>query len=44
MIHLFLSDGEIQNIKKYVPQVLGGIPHLIVAENENAVPIGLYGD
>ncbi len=41
--HLFLSDGEIQNIKKYVPQALGGIPHLIVGENENAVPIAFMG-
>lgn len=33
--HLFLSEGEIEAIKKYIPQALANIPHLIVAENEN---------
>ena len=27
--HLFLSDSEIDSIKEYVPQALGGIAHLI---------------
>ena len=31
--HLFLSDGEIRQIKQYVPQALGGIEHLIIAED-----------
>ena len=41
--HLFLSDNEIENIKKYVPQALKGISHLIVAENESKFPIGFMG-
>lgn len=40
--HLFLPEGEIQNIKEYVPQALEEIPHLIVAEKENA-PVGFMG-
>ena len=31
--HLFLSDSEIEEIKKYVPQALEHISHLIIAEN-----------
>jgi putative acetyltransferase len=45
-MHFFVSDCgicKIQNIKEYVPQALGGIPHLIVGENENAVPIAFMG-
>ncbi len=41
--HLFLSDSEIENIKKYVPQALKEIPHLIIAENENGFPIAFMG-
>lgn len=41
--HLFLSEDEIENIKKYVPQALKDIPHLIIAENENKIPIGFMG-
>ena len=33
--HLFLSENEIEDIKKYVPQALSEIPHLIIVENEN---------
>ena len=33
--HLFLSSGEIENIKKYVPQALKDVAHLIIIENEN---------
>lgn len=29
--HAFLSEAEIQRIKRYVPQALGGVAHLIVA-------------
>lgn len=35
--HLFLSDAEVKNIKKYVPQVLAGVEHLIIAECEKTV-------
>ena len=41
--HLFLSEGEIENIKKYVPQALKEIPFLIIAENENQMPVGFMG-
>ena len=30
--HLFLSEDEVEKIKKYVPQALNGIAHLIIAE------------
>ena len=35
--HLFLSDTEIENIKQYVPQALGEIPHLLIAEDGAAI-------
>lgn len=41
--HLFLSDGEIKNIKEYVPQALNGIAHLIVAEEEQGCPVAFMG-
>lgn len=40
--HLFLSDTEIAEIKKYVPMALNGIQHLIVAF-ENNEPIAFMG-
>lgn len=41
--HLFLSDEEIENIKKYVPQALKEVSHLLIIENENNEPIGFMG-
>lgn len=41
--HLFLSENEIEGIKKHVPQAFNEIPHLIVVENENQVPVGFMG-
>lgn len=41
--HLFLSDEEIRNIKKYVPVGLKSISHLIIATNENDVPVAFMG-
>ena len=41
--HLFLSDDEISNIRKYVPQALNSVPVLVVAEHENGDPIGFMG-
>lgn len=41
--HLFLSNEEIENIKKYVPQALNKVSHLIIAENENGTPIAFMG-
>lgn len=41
--HLFLSEREIENIKKYVPQALKEIPYLIIVENGNQIPVGFMG-
>ena len=41
--HTFLSNEEIENIKKYVPQALKSISHLIIIENENNIPIAFMG-
>ena len=41
--HTFLSNDEIQNIKKYVPQVLKEVPYLIIIQNENNIPIAFMG-
>ena len=41
--HLFLSQDEIENIKTYVPQALKEIPHLLIIENENQIPVGFMG-
>lgn len=41
--HLFLSEEEIVNIKKYVPHALKEIPNLIIVENESKIPVGFMG-
>ena len=41
--HLFLSADEIGTIKRYVPQALTEVPHLIVIENEKQMPVGFMG-
>lgn len=41
--HLFLSEDEIENIKKYVPQALKEIACLTIIENENKMPVGFMG-
>lgn len=41
--HLFLSDDEIKNIKKYVPQALNGIAHLVIAEDKTGRPVAFMG-
>ena len=41
--HLFLSDGEIEHIKVYVPQMLKEVPELIVAEAEAGHPVAFMG-
>lgn len=41
--HLFLSNNEIKEIKKYVPRALKEIPYLIIIENDNQIPIGFMG-
>ena len=41
--HLFLSDTEIENIKKYVPEALNGVSHLIIANDEKEHPVAFMG-
>lgn len=41
--HLFLSEEEIENIKTFVPQALENVEHLIIAENEDNIPIAFMG-
>lgn len=41
--HLFLSDNEINDIKKYVPQALKEIPRLILLKNDKDMPVGFMG-
>lgn len=41
--HLFLSDSEIKNIKKYVPKALNEIAHLIIAEDEANCLVAFMG-
>lgn len=41
--HLFLSPAEIQNIKKYVPQAIKEVSHLLVMENEKNEVIAFMG-
>ena len=41
--HLFLSAGEIAEIKAYVPQALREVPHLIVAWREDGTPAAFMG-
>ena len=41
--HLFLSENEVVEIKKYVPQALNGIAHLIIAENKDSRPVAFMG-
>ena len=41
--HRFLTNEEIENIKKYVPQALKNISHLIIATDEVENPIAFMG-
>lgn len=41
--HHFLSAAEVQRIKAYVPQVLGAISHLVVAEKAPGQPVAFMG-
>lgn len=41
--HLFLSDEEIKNIKKYVPQALKEVSHLVIIESKDNIPIAFMG-
>lgn len=41
--HLFLSDAEIETIKKYVPEALNGVAHLIIANDEDGHSVAFMG-
>ncbi|WP_367568169.1 hypothetical protein [Lacrimispora sp.] len=41
--HLFLSDSEIKDIAKYIPQALSSIAHLIIAVNNEKKPVAFMG-
>lgn len=41
--HLFLSDDEIAEIKKFVPDALSQVAHLVIAANKVGEPIGFMG-
>lgn len=41
--HLFLSNEEIDNIQKYIPQALTEIPNLIIVKNEDDTPLAFMG-
>ena len=41
--HLFLSNEEIKNIKKYVPKALERVSYLVIMKNENNMPIAFMG-
>ncbi len=38
-----MSEPEILRIREYVPQAIGGVAHLIVAENGQRNPVGFMG-
>lgn len=41
--HRFLTDSEIDNIKKHVPQALNGIAHLLIAKDDTGSPVAFMG-
>lgn len=41
--HLFLSDAEIEEIRKYVPQALKAVSTLVVAVDESLNPLAFIG-
>ena len=41
--HLFLSEAEILCIREYVPQAIGGVAHLVIAETAPGTPVGFLG-
>ena len=41
--HLFLSDAEVENIKKYVPDALKEVAHLIIATDEEGHAVAFMG-
>lgn len=41
--HLFLSENEIADIKRYVPQALAEVQRLLIIETETHIPVGFLG-
>ena len=41
--HLFLSDAEVNQIKKYVPQAFSEVEYLTVAADDSGKPIAFMG-
>ena len=41
--HLFLSAGEIEKIKRYVPDALKNVSYLLIAENGKSEPVAFMG-
>lgn len=41
--HRFLSEPEIENIKKYVPQAMENVEHLTVAADDAGKPLAFMG-
>lgn len=41
--HTFLSDKEINNIRKYVPQALIGVAHLLIMKDVKGNPVAFMG-
>ena len=41
--HLFLSESDIQNIKKYVPAALKNVGHLFIATDSQNKPLAFMG-
>lgn len=41
--HLFLSAGEIEKIKGYVPDALKNVSYLLIAENGKSEPVAFMG-
>lgn len=41
--HHFLSDAEVRRIREYVPQALGGVEHLILAQRTPGEPVAFLG-
>ena len=41
--HSFLTDREIERIKRYVPRALREVPHLLAVGNEEGTPVAFAG-